>query len=75
MTVEGQESEQKIKTTMTYNEFKEIISAKFPEVTSDQMEKFRKMEKYYTHIVPAKGEGHYKHVNLKFKGQIVCKEK
>ena len=42
---------------------------------TDIEEKFRKMEKYYTHIVPAKGEGHYKHVNLKFKGQIVCKEK
>ena len=38
-------------------------------------EKFRKMEKYYTHIVPAKGEGHYKTVDLKYKGQIVCKEK
>jgi cell division protein FtsQ len=42
---------------------------------TDIEDKFRKMEKYYTHIVPAKGEGHYKYVNLKFKGQIVCKEK
>ena len=32
---------------MTYNEFKEIISAKFPEVTSEQMEQFRKMEELY----------------------------
>lgn len=38
-------------------------------------EKFRKMEKYYTHIVPAKGSGHYKTVDVKYKGQIVCKEK
>lgn len=38
-------------------------------------EKFRKMEKYYTHIVPAKGSGHYKVVDLKYKGQIVCREK
>lgn len=38
-------------------------------------EKFLKMEKYYTHILPAKGEGHYKTVDLKYRGQIVCKEK
>lgn len=38
-------------------------------------EKFRKMEKYYTHIVPAKGEGHYRTVDLKYDGQIVCREK
>lgn len=38
-------------------------------------EKFSKMEKYYTHIVPAKGADHYKIVNLKYKGQIICKEK
>lgn len=41
----------------------------------DIEDKFRKMEKYYTHIIPAKGEGHYKIVDLKYKGQIVCKEK
>lgn len=35
--------------------------------------KFRKMEKYYTHILPAKGEGRYKRVDLRFKGQIVCR--
>lgn len=38
-------------------------------------EKFSKMEKYYTHIIPAKGEGHYRTVDLRFAGQIVCKEK
>lgn len=32
---------------MTYNEFKDIISAKFPEVTPEQMEQFRKMEELY----------------------------
>lgn len=42
---------------------------------TDIEEKFSKMEKYYTHIIPAKGEGHYRTVDLKYKGQIVCKEK
>lgn len=37
--------------------------------------KFRKMEKYYTHIRPAKGDGHYAVVDLKYRGQIVCREK
>ena len=32
---------------MTYNEFKDIISSKFPEVTPEQMEQFRKMEELY----------------------------
>lgn len=36
-------------------------------------DKFGKMEKYYTHILPAKGEGHYKTVDLRFRGQIVCR--
>lgn len=40
---------------------------------SEIAEKFRKMEKYYTHIVPAKGSGHYKVVDLKYQGQIVCR--
>ena len=38
-------------------------------------EKFRKMEKYYTHILPAKGSGYYKTIDLKYDGQIVCKQK
>ena len=42
---------------------------------TDIADKFKKMEKYYTHIIPAKGSGHYKIVDLKYKGQIVCKEK
>ena len=41
----------------------------------DIEDKFRKMEKYYTHIIPAKGANHYRTVDLKYKGQIVCKEK
>ena len=36
-------------------------------------EKFRKMEKYYTAIVPAKGEKEYSVVNLEYDGQIVCR--
>lgn len=32
---------------MTYTEFKEIITAKFPEVTPQQLEQFRKMEELY----------------------------
>ena len=38
-------------------------------------EKFRKMEKYYTHITPVKGANHYKTVDLKYKGQIICRQK
>ncbi len=32
---------------MTFNEFKTIIEEKFPEVTAEQMEQFRKMEALY----------------------------
>ena len=35
--------------------------------------KFRKMEIYYTSIVPAKGEKEYRVVNLEYDGQIVCR--
>jgi hypothetical protein len=28
---------------------------------------------YYTHILPEKGSGKYKSVDLRFKGQIVCR--
>ena len=37
-------------------------------------EKFGLMEKYYKSIVPAKGEGHYRSVDVRYKGQIVCKK-
>ena len=43
--------------------------------TTDIEDKFRKMEKYYTHILPAKGKDFYSIVDLKYKGQIVCREK
>lgn len=36
-------------------------------------EKGEKMKMYYTHILPAKGEGHYKTIDLRFDGQIVCR--
>lgn len=36
-------------------------------------EKFHKMELYYTSIVPEKGAGHYRSVNLEYRGQIVCR--
>ena len=36
-------------------------------------EKFGKMGKYYSHILPAKGEGYYKSVNLKYNKQIICR--
>ena len=42
---------------------------------TDIEDKFRKMEKYYTNIVPAKGKDYYRFVDLKYEGQIVCKVK
>ena len=36
-------------------------------------EKAERMEMYYTHIIPAKGSGHYKTIDLRFDGQIVCR--
>lgn len=37
-------------------------------------EKFDKMELYYTSIIPAKGSGYYRSVNVEYDGQIVCKK-
>ena len=37
-------------------------------------DKFSRMEKYYTTILPEKGEGYYSTVNLKYNGQIVCRK-
>ena len=37
-------------------------------------DKFSRIGKYYTAIVPDKGEGYYSSVNVKFDGQIVCKK-
>ena len=36
-------------------------------------EKSKKMEMYYTHILPAKGSGRYSTVDLRYEGQIVCR--
>lgn len=36
--------------------------------------KLLKMEKFYSHILPVKGEGYYKSVNLKFKNQMICRK-
>ena len=36
-------------------------------------EKFGRLEKYYTAIIPEKGAGKYKEVDLRFKGQIICR--
>ncbi len=35
--------------------------------------KFKKMEMYYTHIVPRKGAGTYSSVDVRFDGQVVCR--
>jgi cell division protein FtsQ len=36
-------------------------------------EKFSKMERYYTTIIPEKGSERYRSVDVRFEGQIVCK--
>ena len=36
--------------------------------------KFSRIGKYYSHILPAKGEGYYKSVNLKYNKQIICRK-
>ena len=40
----------------------------------DIEDKFSRIGKYYTAIVPSKGEGYYSSVNVKFAGQIVCRK-
>lgn len=40
----------------------------------DLESKFGRMGKYYSHILPAKGEGYYKSVNLKYNKQIICRK-
>ena len=37
-------------------------------------DKLSRMEKYYKYILPKKGQGYYKTVNLKFDKQIICKK-
>lgn len=38
-------------------------------------EKFAGIEKYYDYIAPSVDEGHYKTVNLKYRRQIICRQK
>ena len=41
----------------------------------DEIEsKFGRINKYFSHIVPDKGEGYYKSVNLKYNKQIICRK-
>lgn len=37
--------------------------------------KLHKIEKYYNYIAPRKDVGYYKSINLKYKGQIICRQK
>ncbi|MBR4810006.1 MAG: hypothetical protein IK031_06980 [Bacteroidales bacterium] len=37
-------------------------------------DKFDRIGKYFAYIVPAKGEGYYKSVNLKYNHQIICRK-
>ena len=36
-------------------------------------DKFAKLEKYYTTVIPAHGSGKYTRVDLRYRGQIVCR--
>ena len=54
-----------------FNGSKERFILGFPE---DIESKFERIKKYYSHIVPAKGEGYYKSVNLKYNKQIICRK-
>lgn len=38
-------------------------------------EKFGRIEKYYKYICPSKEEGYYRSVNVKYKNQIICRQK
>ena len=37
-------------------------------------DKFSRLEKYYTHILPAKGDKYYKSVNVKYNKQLICRK-
>lgn len=41
----------------------------------DIPQKFERMERYYCYIVPAREKDYYKSVDVRFAGQIVCREK
>ena len=36
-------------------------------------EKFNRLKKYYTAVIPEKGSGKYREVDLRYKGQIICR--
>ena len=36
--------------------------------------KFARMTDYYRYILPEKGEGYYRSVNVKYKGQVICRQ-
>jgi len=36
--------------------------------------KFLRLKKYYEYVLPEKGEGYYSSVNVKYKGQIICRK-
>jgi len=40
---------------------------------SSIQEKFSKMERYYTTIIPEKGASYYKTVDVRFRNRIVCR--
>ena len=42
---------------------------------SDIPAKFTRMEEYYRYIKPSKPEGFYTSVNVKYNGQVICREK
>ena len=50
----------------------EIFVFGAPEQLED---KFAKIDKYFAYIKPLKEDGHYKIVNLKYKKQIICRQK
>lgn len=39
---------------------------------TDVEKKFWRLSKYYSHILPAKGDGYYKKINVKYNKQIIC---
>lgn len=56
--------------TLIPREGKERFIFGYPE---DIQEKFGKMELYYTAVIPEKGQDTYSRIDLRYKGQLVCK--
>jgi cell division protein FtsQ len=56
--------------TLIPREGKERFIFGYPE---DIQEKFEKMELYYTAVIPEKGQDTYSRIDLRYKGQLVCK--